>query len=114
MDDCIFCKIVKKEIPSDIIYEDDEAISFNDINPQAPTHFLIVPKKHIPNIGEVTESDKDLVSHLFSIANALAREKNVAESGFRIVINCNDDGGQTVNHLHIHLLGGRFMKWPPG
>ena len=114
MDDCIFCKIIKKKIPGDIIYEDDEAICFNDINQQAPIHFLIVPKKHIPTVQDLSESDNNLVSHLFSVANALSRQKNIADRGFRVAINCRDDGGQTVNHLHIHLLGGRFMKWPPG
>lgn len=112
--DCIFCKIAAKDIPAKVVYEDDLSVAFEDINPQAPVHILIIPKKHIPNSLALTEEDKALIGHLFMVANRIAREKGIAERGFRLVNNCNAEAGQTVFHLHVHLLGGRPMGWPPG
>lgn len=114
MSDCIFCKIIKGEIPSNKVYEDNDIFAFNDINPQAPVHILIVPKKHIPKSLDAIDSDKELIGSIFMVANKLAREKGIAESGFRLIVNCNRDSGQEVFHIHFHLLGGRRMKWPPG
>ncbi len=112
--DCIFCKIANKEIPSKIVYEDDIAVAFEDINPQAPVHILIIPRKHIPTSLALTEDDKALVGHLFLVANKVAEEKRIADRGFRLVMNSNEEAGQTVFHIHLHLLGGRVMQWPPG
>ncbi len=109
--DCIFCKIVAGEIPSDILYQDEEVIAFRDINPIAPTHLLIVSKKHIPSLLHLTDAEAPLVGHMVKVANRLAREHGVAESGYRLAINCGKEGGQLVPHLHIHLLGGRILKW---
>ncbi len=114
MGDCIFCKIIKGEIPSKKVYEDKDIFAFEDINPQAPVHILIVPKKHIEKSLDVTGQDKELIGSIFLVANKLAKEKGIAESGFRLVVNCNRDSGQDVFHIHFHLLGGRKMKWPPG
>lgn len=111
---CIFCKIAGKEIPSKIVYEDEEVLAFEDIDPQAPVHLVIIPKKHIPTILELEEEEKELIGHLHLIIKKLAREKSIAEKGFRIVSNCKEYGGQAVFHLHFHLLGGRKMGWPPG
>ena len=113
-DDCIFCKIIKKEITSKIVFEDDKIMAFEDINPQAPVHVLVVPKKHIPTNLDIEERDSPLVSHLFQVANKIAKDKGIAERGFRLVMNCNPESGQTVFHIHLHVLGGRFMQWPPG
>ncbi|MDI6601698.1 MAG: histidine triad nucleotide-binding protein [Thermoanaerobacteraceae bacterium] len=112
--DCIFCKIINKEIPSSILYEDDDMVAFKDVNPQAPVHFLVVPKKHIENILSLGEEDYSLLEKIFKRINILVKELGIAENGFRVVNNCNQDGGQTVMHLHFHVLGGRFMQWPPG
>ena len=113
--DCIFCKIANKEIDSKLIYEDDSVVAFRDLNPQAPEHILIVPKKHIANITEFTADDKNLAAHIFAdVVREIANKIGVSEDGFRIVVNTGDNGGQTVNHLHVHLLGGRKMTWPPG
>ena len=117
MSDCIFCKIIKGEIPSKKVYEDEELLAFHDLNPQAPVHFLVIPKKHIRNIMELHTAKADdtaLVGRLFFKAQELAKSNGCAEKGARFVINCKTDGGQTVDHLHCHVLGGRFMKWPPG
>ncbi len=111
---CIFCKIIQGDIPSQKVYEDDLVMAFNDISPQAPVHILIIPKEHYSNILEVEESQKELIGHIFMIAKKIAREMGIHEKGFRIVMNCNRDGGQTVFHLHFHLLAGRQMHWPPG
>lgn len=111
---CIFCKIINREINSNVVYEDEKTFAFRDINPQAPTHILIVPKKHIPTILDLTPEDEALLGYLFSIANKIAKKEGIAERGFRTVINCNQEAGQTVFHLHLHLLGGRVMGWPPG
>ena len=109
--DCIFCKIVAGEIPSDILYQDEEVIAFRDINPIAPTHLLIVSKKHIPSLLHLTDAEVPLIGHMVTVANRLAREHGVAESGYRLVINCGKEGGQLVPHLHMHLLGGRVLEW---
>jgi len=114
MMDCIFCKIINKEIPAKVAYEDDRVIAFHDINPQAPIHLLIVPKKHLASIMEIDDGDSLLLSDIFRVAQKLARENNLEEKGFRVVVNTGEEGGQTVNHLHFHLLGGRFLTWPPG
>jgi histidine triad (HIT) family protein len=111
---CLFCKIINREIPAKIVYEDDAVLAFEDINPQAPVHLLIIPKKHIATTLDMTEDDHVLIGQLLATANHLAMEKGVAEQGFRTVINCNRDAGQTVFHVHLHLLGGRPMSWPPG
>jgi histidine triad (HIT) family protein len=110
----LFSKIIDREIPADIVYEDNEIISFKDINPQAPIHLLIVPKKVIPTLNDLVDSDFELIGKMFKVAQKLAKENNLSESGFRTVFNCNEDGGQTVYHLHLHLIGGRQLHWPPG
>ncbi len=107
--DCIFCKIIAGEMDNEIIYEDDKVVAFDDINPQAPTHILIVPKKHIPTALDLTEQENELVGHIYQVANKLAQEQGFAEDGFRVVNNCNDDGGQMVYHIHYHLLAGREL-----
>lgn len=112
--DCIFCKIIKSEIPTEIIYKDKEIIAFNDIHPRAPIHQLIVPKKHIATLNDLTEEESTLVGHMLIIARRLAVESDIATSGYRAVFNCNSDGGQEIFHLHLHLLGGRSLHWPPG
>jgi histidine triad (HIT) family protein len=114
MSDCIFCKIAAGEIPSKKIYEDDELFAFHDITPQAPVHFLVIPKRHIRNIMETGSADQDLLGRLLLKAQELAVEQGCAEKGGRFVINCKSDGGQTVDHLHCHVLGGRPLGWPPG
>ena len=114
MENCIFCRIVKKEIPSKIVYEDNNIIVIEDINAQAPIHILVIPKKHIQNIQFITEEDTSLIYKIYKVINHLVKDKKISDSGFRIVINTNDDGGQTVPHLHFHVLGGRTMTWPPG
>ena len=112
--DCIFCKIASKEIPVNAVYEDDQMIAFPDVNPAAPVHLLAIPKKHIANLLEVEAEDRALVSHLMEMVPKIARDAGLEQDGFRVVINTKDNGGQTVHHLHIHILGGRFMNWPPG
>ena len=111
---CLFCRIVAKEIPSSIAYEDDKVIAFHDINPAAPVHVLIIPRKHISDLIALTEEDNFLVAHIHQVAKKLAADLGVASSGFRLVNNCGGDGGQTIEHLHFHLLGGRQLHWPPG
>jgi histidine triad (HIT) family protein len=112
--DCLFCKIIEREIPGSIVYEDDRVIAFNDIKPQAPTHVLIVPKRHIESLNELQPGDDQIVGELIRRAAAIAKERGVSAGGFRTVFNTNGDGGQTVFHIHVHLLGGRRMQWPPG
>ncbi len=113
MADCIFCKIAGGEIATDFVYEDETVVAFRDLNPQAPVHILIVPKVHVANITEL--ADKDLAAHIFAeVVPAIAKKIGVDATGFRIVVNTGEEGGQTVNHLHVHLLGGRKMTWPPG
>ena len=113
MDDCIFCKIANKEIPTSLVYEDDLVAAFNDLSPQAPVHVLIVPKKHYQSVLEVPEGDK-IEAHMFHVASKLAKELGIAEKGFRLVINTGKDGGQSVPHLHLHMTGGREHGWPAG
>jgi histidine triad (HIT) family protein len=110
---CLFCKIVSGEIPATRLYEDDRTLAFSDIAPQAPTHILIIPKNHIPSHAHATLEDEPLLGHLLHVAAQLAEQNNLA-NGYRLVINTGADGGQTVDHLHVHLLGGRAMHWPPG
>ena len=110
----IFKKIINKEIPADIIYENDKIICFKDINGVAPKHYLIIPKKEVSTINDIQDSDKDLIGEMFLGAKHIAKLLNINETGYRLVINCNGDAGQTVYHIHMHLLGGRKLKWPPG
>lgn len=112
--DCVFCKIINKEIPSDIIYEDSDVIAFNDLDPQAPIHFLVIPKKHIQSIATLEEADSQIISHVFATIKKITSEKGLDENGYRVVTNVGEDGGQSVPHLHFHVLGGRGFKWPPG
>lgn len=112
--ECIFCNIIEKKIPAKIIYEDDLVLAFEDLNPQSPVHALVIPKKHISTNLELTASDNNLIGHLFQTANRIAKDKGIAEQGFRLVMNCNPESGQTVFHIHLHILGGRHMRWPPG
>ena len=112
--DCLFCKIIAKQIPAKIIHEDDHVIAFRDVNPQAPTHALIIPRRHISTLNDLQGSDAALVGHMLFTASQLAISENIADSGYRLVMNCNGDGGQTVFHIHLHLIGGRAMRWPPG
>ncbi|WP_417596747.1 histidine triad nucleotide-binding protein [Oceanospirillum sp.] len=112
--DCLFCKLVARDIPADIVFEDDDVIAFRDIAPQAPTHILIIPKRHISTLNDLTEEDCALVGRLQFTAQKIAKEVGIADDGYRVVMNCNEDGGQTVYHIHMHLLGGRGMAWPPG
>jgi histidine triad (HIT) family protein len=113
MSDTIFGKIIRREIPADIVYEDDLVLAFKDINPQAPTHILVIPKKPITRLSEATDEDTDLMGYLLMTVKKVAETVNLTK-GYRVVINNGDDGGQTVDHLHLHILGDRFMKWPPG
>lgn len=113
MKDCLFCKIVSGEIPSNKVYEDDSVIAFHDIDKKAPVHLLIVPKKHLSSVAETDEEDMWVLAHIMSVAKKLA-EDNGLRNGFRLVINTGKDAGQSVPHLHVHLLGGRLMAWPPG
>jgi histidine triad (HIT) family protein len=112
MENCLFCRIVNKEVPSELVYEDDDTLAFKDISPQAPVHLLIIPKKHIRSTEEVNQSNKDIAGKLIWAASKIAKDLNL--DGYRLVFNCNEIAGQTVFHLHCHLLGGRAMKWPPG
>jgi len=111
--DCIFCKIANKEIPSNTIYEDDKVIAFYDLAPQSPVHFLVIPKNHIKCADEVNESNSDIIAHIFVVIAKIAKELELS-NGYRIVNNCGEDGGQTVGHLHFHVLGKRSLAWPPG
>ena len=110
----LFTKIINREIPADIIYEDDQIIAFNDINPQAPVHILIVPKKEIATLNDLEAKDQEIVGKMFLTAKKLAVKLNIDKTGYRTVFNCNEHGGQTVFHIHLHLLGGRQLVWPPG
>ncbi len=114
MSDCLFCKIVKGEIPTDFIYEDDDVVAFNDLNPQAPHHFLCIPKQHIATTNELEGEQAQIIGKLFLAAKSIAADRGVAEDGYRLVMNCNQHGGQTVFHIHLHVLAGRPMSWPPG
>ena len=112
--ECLFCKIINREIPAEIVHEDDHVVAFEDINPQAPTHLLLIPRKHIATLNDLEEGDAALVGRLQLTAARLARERGFAEEGYRVVMNCNDQGGQTVYHIHMHLMGGRRFTWPAG
>ena len=114
MSDCLFCRIIKREIPASIVYEDERVLAFNDINPQAPTHVLVIPKRHIASLNEISVEDDQLLGELVRRAAAIAKERGLSAGGFRTVFNTNRDAGQTVFHIHLHLLGGRSMTWPPG
>ena len=107
--DCIFCRIISSEIQSEILYQDEQAVAFRDVNPKAPVHLLVVPRKHIESVAELTEDEAPILGHLVAVANRLAREAGISEKGYRLVVNCGPDGGQVVPHLHLHLLGGRQM-----
>ena len=114
MSDCIFCKIANGEIPSEFLYEDENVVAFNDLNPQAPVHVLVIPRRHIESADALTAEDAATVMAMFAAAQRVARALGVAESGYRLVTNIGADAGQSVQHLHLHLLGGRSLQWPPG
>jgi histidine triad (HIT) family protein len=114
MPDCLFCKIANHEIPASIVYEDDAVVAFNDINPQAPTHILVVPRQHIGSLNELSPTHDQIVGEVVRRAAAIAAERKIAAGGFRTVFNTNKDAGQTVFHIHLHLIGGRSLGWPPG
>tara|TARA_B100000609_G_C17002388_1_gene324327 strand:+ start:189 stop:530 length:342 start_codon:yes stop_codon:yes gene_type:complete len=110
----IFSKIINKEIPAEIVYEDDVVLAFNDIDPKAPVHILIIPKKEIATLNDIMPDDAELIGRIIIAAKNIAKEKGLDSDGYRLVMNCNEDGGQTVFHIHCHLMGGRKMQWPPG
>lgn len=114
MTDCLFCKIRDGDIPADVVYENDDVLAFKDVNPQAPIHVLIVPRKHISTVNDVQQEDDKVMGQLFLAAQHIAAEQGVAEDGYRLVVNCNAVAGQTVFHIHMHLLANRNMTWPPG
>lgn len=114
MPDCLFCKIISREIPGKIVYEDDRVLAFEDINPQAPTHVLVVPKRHIDSLNELAPEDDGIVGEVVRRAAAIAKERGLSARGYRVLFNTNRDAGQTVFHIHLHLLGGRSFHWPPG
>ncbi len=112
--ECIFCKIAAREIPADVVHEDEKLIAFRDINPQAPTHILIIPRRHIATLNDLNQENSELISQMVLTATRLASELDLADDGYRLVWNCNRQGGQDVFHIHLHLFGGRAMHWPPG
>lgn len=112
--DCLFCKFASGELEANIVFETDKVLAFRDINPQAPTHIVIIPRKHIATINDLTESDADEIGNLFLVAKELAKDEGFSEEGYRVVMNCNAAAGQSVFHVHLHLLGGRTLGWPPG
>lgn len=114
MEDCIFCKIVNREIPAELVFEDEHILAFNDVNPQAPIHILLIPREHYASLNEIPEDKKSILSHILLKARQIAQEKGIAETGYRVVLNTARDSGQEVLHIHFHLLGGRRMHWPPG
>ena len=114
MNECLFCNMVSRVIPCDKVHENEYVLAFRDIDPKAPTHILIIPKKHITTLNEINENDQDLLGELLLTAKKIAKDEGIDTSGYRTVFNCNSDGGQTVFHIHMHLLGGRQMAWPPG
>ena len=114
MTDCLFCKIRDGEISGDIVFEDDDVLAFNDVNPQAPVHVLIIPKKHIATVNDLSADDEAVMAKLFSVAKTIASQRGVSDDGYRLVVNCNERAGQSVFHIHMHLLAGRDMSWPPG
>jgi histidine triad (HIT) family protein len=114
MSDCLFCKFVAGEIQPNVVYEDEAVLAFRDVNPQAPTHVLVIPKRHISTLNELEPGDAELIGKLYLAARKVAEDEGIAEPGYRTLINCNAQAGQTVFHIHLHLLGGRSMGWPPG
>ena len=114
MTDCLFCKIIDKKIPARIVHEDDLSLAFEDISPQAPVHILVIPKKHMANVLAAEQTDNALMGHLMQVAAKIARDRGISERGFRMVMNTNPEAGQTVYHMHLHMLAGRQMHWPPG
>ncbi len=112
--DCLFCKIVAGEIPVEFVYESDTVVAFRDINPQAPTHVLVIPRKHIATINDIAPEDEAVIGHMYTAAKEIAMAEGIAEDGYRAVMNCNEGAGQSVFHIHLHVLGGRPMTWPPG
>jgi len=112
--DCLFCKVLNGDIPADIVYESDSAIAFRDINPQAPTHVLVIPRKHVATINDLDEEDQEIVGSLYLAAKDIARAEGLSDAGYRAVMNCNEGAGQSVFHIHLHVLGGRALSWPPG
>ncbi len=114
MSECLFCRVIAKQVPAKIIYEDEKAVAFEDINPQAPVHVLVVPRRHIATTLDIGDDDKALIGHLFRVAAEIAKKKAISGSGFRLVMNTNAEAGQSIFHIHLHLLGGRPMHWPPG
>ena len=110
----IFSKIINKEIHTDILFENDKILAFRDISPQAPVHFLVIPKKEIRTLNDINEEDKSLIGELFMVAKEIAKKEGISEKGYRTIFNCNEHGGQTVYHIHLHVLGGRQLEWPPG
>lgn len=114
MPDCLFCRIINQEIPADLVHEDELVVAFRDIQPQAPVHVLIIPRRHIENLEAAGANDEPLLGHIAVVAAQLARQERIAESGYRLVANVGPDAGESVNHLHFHLLGGRRLGWPPG
>lgn len=113
MSDCIFCKLASGEIPTTVVYQDEEVFAFNDMSPQAPVHVLIIPKKHIASVAQLADTDAGLIGRMFTVARDIAAKLGIAENGYRLVVNNGNDGGQSVKHLHAHLLGGKAMGWPP-
>lgn len=114
MTDCLFCKIIKGEIPSVKVYEDDKVLAFRDIDPQAPSHIVVIPKTHISSTNELTAENSAVIGYIFEVIAKIAKQEGFAEQGYRVVNNCGEDGGQTVGHIHFHLLAGRNLQWPPG
>ena len=114
MSDCLFCKILEGDIHADIVFENDDVLAFRDVNPQAPTHILIIPRQHISTVNDLTENHELIMGKLFSVAKIIAAREGVSDDGYRMVVNCNEKAGQTVFHIHMHLLAGRSMNWPPG
>jgi histidine triad (HIT) family protein len=112
--DCLFCKILAGDIPADLVYESDTAVGFRDINPKAPTHVLVIPRKHIATINDIGPEDEEIVGSLYTAAREIAAAEGIADDGYRAVMNCNESAGQTVFHIHLHVLGGRALSWPPG
>ena len=112
--DCLFCKILNGDIPADIVYESDSAIASRDVSPQAPTHVLVIPRKHIATINDLGEDDQEIVGSLYLAAKDIARAEGLSDEGYRAVMNCNEGAGQSVFHIHLHVLGGRALSWPPG
>jgi histidine triad (HIT) family protein len=114
MTNCIFCRIASGDIPTNVVYQDDQVVAFRDLNPQAPTHVLVVPRRHVATLNDLGETDAELVGRMYLAARQIAADEGVAERGYRTVFNCNAEAGQSVFHLHLHVLGGRPMGWPPG